>query len=167
VRGEAVPAGHRGAGVAFGIVAAAGQAWGAVLSRYAFQRAHEIGFALDGITAAYQRLWGGVASIGLLLLFTIGRERLRPASTGPVRPGWRRAWPWIAANAVVGPALGVSCYQWALKQAPSSLVLPVVATTPLAAMLLALLLDGTRPSPRALAGAAVAVIGVVILVRAS
>jgi drug/metabolite transporter (DMT)-like permease len=70
-------------------------------------------------------------------------------------------------NALVGATLGVSCYQWALKAAPSSVVLPIVATTPLAAMLLALLLDGTRPSRRAVAGAVLAVAGVVVLVRST
>jgi len=63
-----IPIGHRVAGTIFGIVAAFGQAWGAVLSRFAFQRAQEAGFSLDGITAAYQRLWGGVICIGLFLI---------------------------------------------------------------------------------------------------
>jgi drug/metabolite transporter (DMT)-like permease len=167
VRGEVIPAGHRGAGVVFGLVAATGQAWGAVLSRYAFQRAHAANFALDGITAAYQRLWGGAATIGLLLLLRSWHARSRPATVDTPRPDWPRAWPWIVANALVGATLGVSCYQWALKMAPSSLVLPIVATTPLMAMLLALMLDGTRPSRRAIAGAVLAVVGVVVLVRAA
>jgi drug/metabolite transporter (DMT)-like permease len=167
VRGEMIPTGHRIAGGAFGLVAALGQAWGAVLSRYAFQRAAEAGFALDGITAAYQRLCGGAATIGLLLLLSSWRAQRRPAPDPKPQRDWRTAWPWIVANAVVGATLGVSCYQWALKAAPSSLVLPIVATTPLAAMLLALMLDGTRPSKRAIAGGVLAVIGVIILVRAS
>jgi drug/metabolite transporter (DMT)-like permease len=56
------------------------------------------------------------------------------------------------ANALVGATLGVSCYQWALKAAPSSVVLAFV-------------LEGTRPTPRAMVGAVVAVVGVVVLVR--
>jgi drug/metabolite transporter (DMT)-like permease len=166
-RHDTVPAGHRISGTVFGVVAACGQAWGAVLSRYAFQRAHEIGFNLDGITAAYQRLWGGVLSIGLLLLVGALHARSRPARGEIARPDWRGAWPWIAANALVGPTIGVSCYQWALKAAPSSIVLPIVATTPLMAMLLAYIGEGTRPSRRAVFGSLLAVIGVVTLVRSA
>jgi drug/metabolite transporter (DMT)-like permease len=164
---DAIPAGHRLAGFGFGMISATGQAWGAVLSRYAFQRAQENGFMLDGITAAYQRLWGGALSIGLLLLVGGLHARWRPARRAAAVPQWRRAWPWVAANALVGATLGVSCYQWALKSAPSSIVLPIVATTPLMAMLLAFGLEGIRPTRRALAGAVVAVTGVVMLVRSS
>ncbi len=164
---DVIPAGHRAAGIGFGVVAAAGQAWGAVLSRYAFQRAAENGFALDGITAAYQRLWGGALSIGLLLLLGGLHSRWRGAGPEIPRREWRKAWPWIVANAVVGATLGVSCYQWALKSAPSSIVLPIVATTPLMAMLLAFGLEGSRPTRRAVAGAILAVVGVVLLVRYS
>ena len=35
---------------------------------------------------------------------------------------WRRATPWILFNGLVGPALGVSCFQWALKIAPTGVV---------------------------------------------
>jgi len=166
-KSDVIPAGHRLAGIMFGVVSAAGQAWGAVLSRYAFQRAAENGFMLDGVTAAYQRLWGGALSIGLLLLVGGLHSRWRPARPETARPQWRRAWPWVVANAAVGATLGVSCYQWALKSAPSSIVLPIVATTPLMAMLLSFGFEGVRPTRRALAGAFVAVAGVVILVRSS
>jgi drug/metabolite transporter (DMT)-like permease len=166
-RGDVIPAGHRVAGFSFGIVAAAGQAWGAVLSRYAFQRAQENGFALDGVTAAYQRLWGGALSIGLLLALGGLHSRWASRKVEAPRRDWKRAWPWVAGNALVGATLGVSCYQWALKAAPSSIVLPIVATTPLIAMLLSFGFEGIRPSRRALAGAVLAVVGVVILVRQS
>jgi drug/metabolite transporter (DMT)-like permease len=163
--GEVVPVGHRVAGVAFGLVSATGQAWGAVLSRYAFQQAHAIGFALDGMTAAYQRLWGGTLSIGLLLLCRGLHSRWRPPAVEKARPDWKGGWPWVVANALAGATLGVSCYQWALKVAPSSVVLPIVATTPLVAMVLSFGFEGIRPRRRSVAGALIAVVGVVILVR--
>jgi drug/metabolite transporter (DMT)-like permease len=164
-RRELIPAGHRLAGVGFGVIAATGQAWGAVLSRYAFQRAQQSGFHLDGLTAAYQRLWGGVLSIGLLLLASHLHSRWRGAEAPVARPEWRKAGPWIAVNAVVGPTLGVGCYQWALKSAPSSVVLPIVATTPVVAMLFAFIGEGARPTRRAVIGALMAITGVVLLVR--
>jgi drug/metabolite transporter (DMT)-like permease len=159
-----IPAGHRLAGTVYGIIAAAGQAWGAVLSRYAFERAHQIGFFIDGITAAYQRLWGGVASIALLLLLRQGLRYLHSPGFVPSRPDWRQGWPWIAVNALAGPTLGVSCYQWALKSTPSAVVLPIVATTPLIVMAIAFFFEGIRPTRRAMLGAVLAVSGVVILV---
>jgi drug/metabolite transporter (DMT)-like permease len=167
VRGEEIPAGHRGVGLIFGMIAALGQGCSAAMSRDAFERSRAAGFALDGISSAYQRLWGGALVIGLLLMVRLWREGRRRAAEIDAPVHWRRAWPWTVTNALVGPALGVSCYQWALKEAPSSLVLPIVAVTPLVAMLLALLLEGTRPSKRALAGGVLAVAGVVALVRAA
>jgi drug/metabolite transporter (DMT)-like permease len=164
---EIIPAGHRIAGFGFGLLAAAGQAWGAVLSRYAFQRAHAIGLSIDGITAAYQRIWGGVLSLGLLLLLGAMHGRWRPSSAEAPQRAWRKAWPWVLANAVAGPALGVSCYQWALKSAPSSVVLSIVATTPLTAMFLAFVVEGALPARRAIFGSFLAVAGVIFLLRNS
>jgi drug/metabolite transporter (DMT)-like permease len=159
-----IPAGHRVAGTVYGVLAAVGQAWGAVLSRYAFLRAHEAGFALDGITAAYQRLWGGTLSIALLLLLRGLARRWRSAGTVEAGADWRGGWPWILGNALAGATVGVSCYQWALKSTPSAIVLPIVATTPLIVMGIAFVFEGIRPTRRALAGSILAVTGVAVLV---
>lgn len=179
-----IPAGHRVAGTVYGVIAAAGQAWGAVLSRYAFLRAHEAGFALDGITAAYQRLWGGALSIALLLALRAFARRWRGHirqreiefrgvqgtlpngvwERGELHPDWRGGWPWILGNALAGATVGVSCYQWALKSTPSAVVLPIVATTPLIVMGIAFAFEGIRPTRRAMAGSVLAVAGVVVLV---
>ena len=162
-----IPAGHRLAGTIFGVIAAMGQAWGAVLSRYAFQQAHAAGFSLDGITAAYQRLWGGVATIAVMLLLRQVTRHWHSPGAVAQRPDWRRGWPWILANALAGATVGVSCYQWALKSTPSAIVLPIVATTPLVVMIIAFAFEGVRPSWRALVGAVLAVGGVVALVLTS
>jgi drug/metabolite transporter (DMT)-like permease len=134
------------------------------LSRYAFARAHEAGFSLDGITSAYQRLWGGVVSITLLLILRQLTRRWHSPNAVALRPDWRLGWPWILANAATGAVLGVSCYQWALKSTPSAIVLPIVATTPLVVMVIALIFEGIRPTRRAVIGAVLAVGGVVVLV---
>jgi drug/metabolite transporter (DMT)-like permease len=159
-----IPKGHRLAGIIYGVVAATGQAWGAVLSRYAFQQAHEAGFSLDGITAAYQRLWGGGVTIVVLLLIRQVVWHWRPSEVASIRPDWRLGWPWILANALAGATIGVSCYQWALKSAPSAVVLPIVATTPLLVLAIAFIFEGIRPIRRTIVGAIVAVAGVVTLV---
>jgi drug/metabolite transporter (DMT)-like permease len=161
---SAIPRGHRIAGVLFAIVAALGQAWGAVSSRYGFQLDDAVGLHVDGITAAYQRLWGGIITIALLVWIM----RIAARWPGRERKGtpreWRRAWPWIVGNAIAGPTLGVSCYQWALHVEASAVVLPIVAASPLVVLALAFAFERTRPSGRTIAGSILAVAGVIALV---
>jgi drug/metabolite transporter (DMT)-like permease len=149
-------------GVLFGVLGALGQAGGAVLSRKGYQVTALAGQTLDGGTAAYQRIVGG---IGVALVFFIW---LQWRGNGEQRPtgAWRKAAPWIVANALTGPVVGVACYQWALGIAPSGVVLPIVATVPLAVMPLAYVLEGDRPSVRSLIGGAMAIAGVVALTLA-
>ena len=71
----------------------------------------------------------------------------------------------MTANATVGAALGVSCYQWALSSTPSAIVLPTVALTPLLVIPFAYFLEHERPSARSLLGGAIAVAGAVALAR--
>src|SRR5580765_3758332 len=68
-----LPRGQLGWGITFGLVASLCQALGAVLSRKAFSVARLAGENIDGITAAYQRILGGVA-VGTLLLLLVKRE---------------------------------------------------------------------------------------------
>ncbi len=72
----------------------------------------------------------------------------------------------MAANAISGSALGVSCFQWALKTTPTGIVLPIVATTPLVIIPFSRYIEGERPTARSLWGGVVAVIGAVVLARA-
>ena len=163
-RNSDIPAGHRTAGTIFGILAATGQAGGVVLSRYAFAQASAANFALDGITAAYQRLWGGVLFIAALVLIRQLIRTMRNSPASEPRPDWKQGWPWMVANAVAGATLGVSCYQWALKSTPSAIVLPIVATTPLIVMLISYAFEGIKPTPRVIIGGILAVLGVVTLI---
>ena len=159
-------------GLSFGLVAALCQALGAVLSRKAFSLTRLAGEDIDGITAAYQRILGGVA-VGTLLLLVVKRDSILDVFFGGGGPAsnatpdhtarWRRAWPWVIANGLVGPALGVSCYQWALKTTPTGVVLPIVAITPLVIIPFSYHLEGERPTLRSLAGGALAVAGAAAL----
>jgi drug/metabolite transporter (DMT)-like permease len=163
-------------GLSFGLVAAVCRALGAVLSWKAFALAAADGESIDGITAAYQRIVGGVA-VGALLLLLVKRDSIldalvsgagRSDVAGHARPDrWRRAWPWVLANGLAGPALGVSCYQWALKTTPTGVVLPIVAITPLVIIPFSYHLEGERPTRRSLAGGALAVLGAAALAWAS
>jgi drug/metabolite transporter (DMT)-like permease len=67
----------------------------------------------------------------------------------------------VLLNALSGPTLGVAAYQWALRTTPSGIVLPIVATSPLLVIPFTYWFEGDRPGGRSLAGAAVAVAGVI------
>jgi drug/metabolite transporter (DMT)-like permease len=140
------------AGAICGVLAAFGQGFGAVLSRKAYQIA---GHSIDAGTATYQRALGGIVIVAAFLIFTMLRQR----ETQP--RDWRVGWKWIVAHALTGPTLGVACFQWALSSTPSGIVLPIVATTPLAVIPFAYFMDGDRPSLRSLVGGVVAVGGAI------
>ena len=156
-------------GILLGTVAALGQSFGAVLSRKAYQVASGTGQQIDGLTAAYQRIiagWG-VAAIGIVIARRHARSSTDTSGLadlpGQPRPGLRLAWPWVVANAVAGPTLGVGCFQWALATQPTGVILPIVATTPIVVIPFTLLLEGERPRKRSLLGGVIAVLGAIVL----
>jgi drug/metabolite transporter (DMT)-like permease len=159
-------------GLLFGLLAALGQAGGAVISRKAFEVGRLAGQNIDGITAAYQRIIGGVIFGGICLLIVKrgwfgqrmgGCPGGEPDLVSRLGEKWRGAWLWVALNALCGPALGVSCYQWALKTTPTGIVLPLVALTPLTIVPLSIRLEGEQPTVRSLVGGILAVSGAVAL----
>ncbi len=164
-------------GIAFGVVAAYGQGFGAVLSRKGYEVAALAGDHINGINAAFQRAMGGVLVSGLFVCVVKRRELLhhlhtlmgRPADgikLAPVNPDrWRKGWWLVVLNGLAGPALGVSCYQWALKDTPTGIVLPIVALTPLVVVPFTMFMEGEKPSKRSLVGGLVAVAGAVALAR--
>ncbi len=153
-------------GIGFGTAAAFGNAMGAVLSRKAYALAALNGDAVDGGTAACQRIFGGLllASITLLLVkWRTVKNHLTPTgdeATLPSATKWRKLLPWVLANSLFGQTLGVSCYQWAFRTTPTAIVLPIVATTPLVAIPFAYFMDKERPTSRSLIGGIIAVGGV-------
>jgi len=159
-------------GTIFGIVAGVGQGGGAVITRKAYAVAQQAGLHIDGGTAAFQRIIGGMSLTIVVLLLYHGIKRCRAevlAQTRAEAPKadalhpWRQAWPWVIVNSLAGPAIGVACYQWALSIAPTGVVLAIVATTPLAVIPFTFLLEGERPSVQSLIGGAVAVLGAIAL----
>lgn len=150
-------------GVAYGVVAALGQGMGAVFSGHASRVDAAAGTPVDGGTAAYQRILAGLAVavvfwLGMKLKMT-GRTLFKVQSSEAPPP----IWPWVAVNALSGPAIGVACYQWALMTEKSGVVLPIVALTPLVIIPFSRYVEGERPTKRSLAGGLVAVAGVVVL----
>lgn len=154
-------------GVLFSVLAALGGAGGAVLSRKAYAVAESHGEVIDGATAAFQRILGGLLIGGIVLLVVKWRsikEHMTFSPEGEALPSkekWRRALPWIIANSVAGQTIGVSCFQWALKTTPTGIVLPIVATTPLVAIPITMVTEKERPSLHSLVGGVIAVGGVI------
>jgi drug/metabolite transporter (DMT)-like permease len=155
-------------GMLFGILAAMGQGLGAVISRQAFAMAQAAGENIDGLTATYQRILGGIILSGLVLLVVKRMHLLAPAlpsrdSYAHFREKWRGAWGWILLNAMAGPTLGVGCFQWALKTTPAGIVLPIVATMPVVVLPFAVRFEGEKLTFRSVAGGLIAVLGAVML----
>jgi drug/metabolite transporter (DMT)-like permease len=156
-------------GTIFGIIAGVGQGGGAVVTRKAYAVAAQAGWHIDGGTAAFQRILGGMSlTIVVLVAYRLINRRLHKTSqvhqpSHITTKPWGRAWPWILVNSLSGPTLGVACYQWALSIAPTGVVLAIVATTPLAVIPFTMALEGERPSVQSLIGGAVAVSGAVAL----
>jgi len=154
---------HLFSGTIFGVLAAIGQGGGAVLSRKAFLVSAQAGLVIDGGTAAYQRIIGG---IGVAAIYFAVLRVQRPQTGAVVRREWRKAWPWVIVNTLGGPVMGVSCYQWALSTTPSGIVLPIVATLPLAVVPFAYRFEGDRPGWQSVVGGLIAVSGVIALTLA-
>ncbi len=160
------------AGIFFGTIAGCAQGFGAVLSRKAYLIAEisgeQIATINGGITAAYQRIvagWVLAASCYLAVLLIAHTKRqnsvMSEQSKLPLCSRLTLVWPWLLGNALTGPSLGVSCFQWALSTTPTAIVLPIVAVTPLVVIPFTRITEGDKPGFRSLAGSLLAVLGVV------
>jgi drug/metabolite transporter (DMT)-like permease len=156
-------------GIAFCVLAAFGNAFGAVLTRKAYDVARVYGDAPDGGTAAFQRILGGLLLAAVIVLF-LKRQAFRVQKNAPralvleaSARKWRAAWPWIFVNSLAGQTLGVSCMQWALETTPTGIVLAIMAITPITIIPVSYILEKERPTLHTFAGAAVAVAGVIAL----
>jgi drug/metabolite transporter (DMT)-like permease len=154
-------------GVLAALVGMLGNAAGAVLSRKAYAVALVSHEHVDGGTAAFQRIVGGVLVAALLLLVAKRQHWRVPNDFGEIidttaaRDKWRRIWPWVAMNSLAGQTLGVSAMQWALATTPTGIVMSITALTPLTVMPLTRVLEKERITPRAVIGGVIAVAGVI------
>ena len=150
-------------GILLAMLGAIGAAAGAVISRKAYAVLHDSGAHLDGGTAGFQRMIGGIlvsAVFYAALRLGLDKDEASPAQSHTPR----QVWPWILGNALAGQTLGVSCMQWALSEMPAPKVLVIIATTPVLVIPLARIFEGERITPRAVIGALIAVGGVVGLI---
>jgi drug/metabolite transporter (DMT)-like permease len=155
------------AGVGFALVGALGNGCGAVLSRRAYALAGASGQSLDGGTAAFQRILGGLLVAAILLLIAKRQFVRLPEDVGDAfdttsaREKWRRIWPWVTLNSLAGQTLGVSAMQWALETTPTGIVMSIIALTPLTVIPFARMFENETITRRSLAGGVLAVLGVI------
>ena len=162
--GNSPRVGSRWVGVLCGLGAGCGQGLGAVISRKAFDAAHATAIDLNGFSAAAQRVSGGfltTLAVVVILRFFSSASR-PPAVAAPAALKWK----WLLATTFCGPILGVSCFQWALADWKAGIVTAITATTPIAMIPLAIAFDGEKPRALSLAGAAIGVGGVLLLLAA-
>lgn len=161
-------------GILFGLIAAAGQGMGAVLSRKAFTVLSAESLHADpsgirdliflGTTSGFSRLLGGLLIAGgfwiICRFYTAWQtppDEVRRHD--PVRQKSKN----ICLHALTGPVLGIICYQWALATTPSAIVQPMIAMTPLVVMPMTWFIEHDRPTRPAIIGTLIAVGGVVLL----
>ena len=139
------------AGVVAGVLGALGQAVGYVISKLALRS------GLDPLSATVVRI--AAAAIGVWALAAVQRDSR--GSLAALRD--RTATLFMVAGAFCGPFLGVTLSLNALEYIEAGVAASISACYPLLTILLAARFHGERLTLRSLAGAVVAVAGVVVL----
>jgi drug/metabolite transporter (DMT)-like permease len=149
------------------VLAALGGALGAVIIRKGYAALHEMHLHLDAGTTGYQRVIGGIVVPTLMLVAFKWRAAgahggmFEEKTLAVSRDKWRRLWPWVLANALAGQTLGVTCMQWALATTNAAIVTAIIALTPVFLLPLTRIFEGEKIGRRSLAGALLAVSGVI------
>ena len=138
-------------GVVAGVLAAVGQAGGYVLSKLALRT------GLDPLSAPVIRIVA--AAVGIWLLAAAQRDVRR--SLAALRD--RRGSAFMVGGAFFGPFLGVTLSLTALKFIEAGVAASITAIYPVLTLLLSSRFHGERLTLRTMAGALVAVAGVVVL----
>ncbi|HEU6448793.1 MAG TPA: DMT family transporter [Verrucomicrobiae bacterium] len=166
-----IPARQLCIGIGFSLFAAACSAFGAVLSRKAYFTAHTAGEFPDPGTASYQRVLGGLLIPAVILIVIKWKPArahggvLEGKTLHASREKWKRIWPWVLGNSLAGQTLGMTCFQWAVEKTPAGIVTAIVATTPVMLLPMTRISDGEKIGIRSLAGALMAVAGVIALAQ--
>jgi len=138
-------------GVVAGVLAAVGQAGGYVLSKLALRT------GLDPLSATVIRIVAAAAGIWLL---AVAQRDVR-RTLGALRD--RRGSAFMVGGAFFGPFLGVTLSLTALKFIEAGVAASITAIYPVLTLVLSSRFHGERLTLRTLAGALVAVVGVVVL----
>lgn len=147
------------AGVTYAVLAAAAQAVGAAWSKKGILRLEELG-AVDAPLEA--SAWRVVVAAVLGLAIAGARGRLVPLARSLRRPGLLRV---LVPAAVAGTYAGIWCSMLAFRHSTIAVATTLTALTPIFVLPIVAVGLKQRVSARGVAGALIAVIGVVILVR--
>lgn len=153
--------GSRTVGLCAALVAGFGQGSGSVLSRWSHLAQSTSGMVLPSAAETLLRVVPGFIVVALLWL--IVRKMRVQAPWAQEHPLTRKASAWVIANACFGAIFGVTCFQHALLDASSAVVLSITATAPVMVMPLTFYSERDVPSVRSVLGALVAIAGVVLL----
>ena len=131
------------------------------MSRRAYAICRASGEWVDGPSAAFQRVLGGLVVTAIVFFALRLGQSMQGGRIAAVPNKWKHLLPWVTGNALAGLTIGVSFMQRALETTHAGIVMAIIATTPIAVIPLSRIVDGERITPRAVAGSAVAVAGAV------
>jgi len=149
-------------GLFCGVLASIGQGLGTTISRVAYRFAMENSVQVDGISAAWQRMIGGLlCTVAVQYIFHISTgeppiERAADLLVSNRTSHLKNAWFWIVTSTLLGPIIGLSVYQWVLLKYPGALVQALVSITPVVVIPFAWLIDGDKPEWRGVVGGIIA-----------
>ncbi len=147
---------HTGRGVLWGVLFSVSAAVSTVISRDAMD---DTAMAAD--VSALIRLLAGTATVGLMLPLLRLMERQNGTSRPRMSPG---RWGLFAMAVFFGTFLGIWLFQVAVAHTQAGIALTLASTATLFVLPIAAVM-GERVSLRAIIGAAVAVLGIVLLIR--
>ena len=134
-------------GIILGIIAAAGQGIGLVISKYGMRQ-------YDPFSTAQIRVISGF--LGFALVFTLlGKWKELPASFKD-----RKAMLWLGVGAIFGPFLGVSFSMIAVQHTNAGIAQTIMSLVPVLIIPPSILIKKEKPKLREIIGAVLAVIGV-------
>ena len=137
-------------GIAFGLLAASGQAIGSVLSRPLMQA------GLDPFAASLVRV--GFAGVALSLLMQLPVAAFRQRNPLNARVLWQ-----TVGIAFLGLMVGMTLMLYALEGGKVGIITTLTATSPALILPLLWLRTGQRPAPGAWAGAALVIAGMALI----
>lgn len=156
-------------GVPWAFMAGIAQGLGLVVTKKAFGLLKSSGILMDGGTAAFQRLLGGlaIAVLGYIIVKIIpdrgNHDNKRLQREPLIRKGplnlHRMPFLWVFLNALFGPVLGVSCMMWAVRELHPAIVQSIISISPLLAVPFAYIMENSKPGIGYYVGAILAICG--------
>jgi len=136
-------------GIILGIIAAAGQGVGIVLSKYGMRN-------YDPFAASHIRVITGFIGFAILF-FVLGKWKELPTSFRD-----KKSMKWLVVGSIFGPFLGVSFSLMAVQHTDAGIAQTIMSLTPVLIIPPAVFINKERVTGREILGAIIAVCGVVM-----